>query len=143
MARPARTQPTDGELEILKVLWEEGPCGLKQVCDGLRRARPVATTTVATMLKVMQEKELVERREDEAARGSAYSARISREAASAGLVRRLVDMVFDGSARRLVAHMLENEKLSQSDRAVIRRMLDEDSTKNVEAPRSRNKGGRS
>jgi predicted transcriptional regulator len=143
MARPARTQPTDGELEILKVLWEQGPSGLKQVCDGLRRARPVATTTVATMLKLMQEKGLVDRGEGGSARGSVYSARVSREAASAGLVRRLVDMVFDGSARRLVAHMLENEKLSQRDRAEIRRMLDEDDARRIESSRSRKKGGRS
>jgi BlaI family transcriptional regulator, penicillinase repressor len=143
MARPARTQPTDGELEILKVLWEEGPCGLKQVCDGLRRARAVATTTVATMLKVMQDKELVERREGEGARGSIYAARVSRATASAGLVRRLVDLVFDGSAHRLVAHMIENEKLSPRDRAMIRQMLDEDDGHSVETPRSRQKGGRS
>ena len=143
MARPARTQPTDGELEILKVLWEQGPSGLKQVCDGLRRARPVATTTVATMLKLMQEKGLVERGEGEGSRGSLYSAGMSREAASAGLVRRLVDMVFDGSARRLVAHMLENEKLSERDRAEIRRLLDEDDARRGGAPRGRKKGGRS
>ena len=68
---------------------------------------------------------------------------MSREAASAGLVRRLVDLVFEGSARRLVAHMLENERLSQRDRAEIRCMLEEDDAKEVEAPRSRKKGGRS
>src|SRR4051812_1656871 len=61
MARPPSVQPTEGELEILKVLWEAGPSGLRQVCAGLRAHRPVATTTVATMLKVMQEKGLVER----------------------------------------------------------------------------------
>jgi BlaI family transcriptional regulator, penicillinase repressor len=142
MARPASTQPTDGELEILKVLWEHGPSPLKQVCEGLRRARPVATTTVATMLKLMQEKGLVERGEGEAGRGSVYSARVSREAASTGLVRRLVDTIFDGSARRLVAHMLESGKLSDGDRAEIRRMLDEDDVPKSDAARSRKKGGR-
>ena len=143
MARPASAQPTEGELEILKVLWGRGPCGLKAVCDDLRRARPVATTTVATMLKLMLEKGLVERAEGEGSRGSLYSAKVSREAASAGLVRRLVDMVFDGSARRLVAHMLENEKLSEGDRAEIRRMLDEDQALETGGSRTRKKGGRS
>ena len=51
---------------------------------------------------------------------------MSRDAARSGLVRRLMDLVFDGSARRLLAHMLENEKLNDLDRAEIRRMLDED-----------------
>src|SRR5262249_53481589 len=94
MARPARLQPTEGELEILKVLWDEGPSELKQVCAGLRRNRPVATTTVATMLKLMQGKGLVGRAE--AGRGSVYAARLSREAVSTSLVRRLMDLVFDG-----------------------------------------------
>jgi predicted transcriptional regulator len=143
MARPASTQPTEGELEILKVLWEQGPSALKQVCEGLRRTRSVATTTVATMLKLMQEKGLVERGEGEAGRGSVYSARVSREAASAGLVRRLVDLVFDGSARRLVAHMLESERLSDRDRVEIRRLLDEDDARRTDAARPRRKGGRS
>jgi predicted transcriptional regulator len=123
MARPPRSQPTDGELEILKALWDQGPSGLKVICDALRKVRPVATTTVATMLKLMQEKGLVER--SEAARGSVYSARVSREAASTSLVRRLMDLVFDGSARRLVTHMLETEELSARDRDEIRRLLDE------------------
>ncbi len=143
MARPASTQPTEGELEILKVLWDQGPCGLKQVCDALRRTRPVATTTVATMLKLMLDKGLVERGEGGGARGSVYSAVVSRQTASTGLVRRLVNMVFDGSARRLVAHMLENEKLSERDRAEIRRLLDEDDARKAEAGRLREKGGRS
>ena len=101
MARPARSQPTEGELEILKALWEQGPSELKQVCAALRRGRQVATTTVATMLKLMQEKGLVDR--DFTSRSSIWSARVSRETASTSLVRRLMDLVFDGSARRLLA----------------------------------------
>jgi BlaI family transcriptional regulator, penicillinase repressor len=139
MARPARPQPTEGELEILKVLWDQGPSELKQVCAALRQGRPVATTTVATMLKLMQEKGLVVR--GEAGRRSVYSAQVSREAASTSLVRRLMDLVFDGSARRLVAHMLETETLTDCDRAEIRRLLDEDERRTVTAPRSRKKKG--
>ena len=69
MARPPSAQPTEGELEILKVLWEQGPSGLSAVCAGLRKGRPVATTTVATMLKLMQEKGLVDRGEAPAGLG--------------------------------------------------------------------------
>jgi BlaI family penicillinase repressor len=139
MARPPRSQPTEGELEILKVLWEQGPSELKHVCAGLRRGRPVATTTVATMLKLMQEKALVDR--DEAARSSVWSARVSREVASTSLVRRLMDLVFDGSARRLLAHMIETEKLSPQERAEIRRLLDGRSTGTAVTPRPRPKKG--
>ena len=141
MSRPPSSQPTEVELEILKVLWEQGPSGLSSVCAGMRKGRPVATTTVATMLKLMQEKGLVDR--SEVPRGSVYSARVSREAASTSLVRRLMDLVFDGSARGLVAHMIEAEKLSERDRDEIRRLLDEDEARKAIQPRSRKKGGRS
>jgi BlaI family penicillinase repressor len=124
MARPPSVQPTEGELEILKVLWEAGPSELRQVCAGLRVNRPVATTTVATMLKVMQEKGLVGRAEGENARASVWSARVSRAAAGTTMIRRLMDLVFDGSARGLVAHMVETGKLSEDDRDEIRRLLD-------------------
>ena len=56
MVRPPSTHPTDGELELLQVLWQNGPCGLGQICAALRQRRPIATTTVATNLKSMLEK---------------------------------------------------------------------------------------
>ena len=61
MARPPSKQPTDGELEILKILWETGPAGLGQIHAVLEERRGVAITTVATMLKMMLAKEMVER----------------------------------------------------------------------------------
>lgn len=124
MARPPSTQPTDGELAILGVLWDDGPCELGQVRAGLQgRGRSVAATTVATMLKVMLDKGLVRRAEGP--RGYLWSARASRKATSAGLLRKLIDHAFDGSASRLVAHMIEEGKLSDDDRQAIRRMLEE------------------
>jgi len=137
MARTSRSRPTDGELEILKVLWDKGPSGLSAICTALRLSRPVATTTVATMLRLMQEKGLVDR--IKASRGSVYAARVSREAASTKLLRRLMDLIFDGSAGRLVAHMVETETLTDRDRAEIRRLLDEDDARAAALPRSRTK----
>jgi BlaI family penicillinase repressor len=91
------------------------------------------------MLKLMHEKGLVDR--NEASRNSIWSARVSREAAGTSLVRRLMDLVFDGSAQRLLAHMIETEKLSPHDRAEIRRLLEERSMPTTPAPRLRRKRG--
>ena len=113
MARRASRQPTDGELEILKVLWEIGPVGLGQVHSSLQSRRAVALTTVATMLKMMLEKELV-RRED-GPRGYLWSARVSCKAAVSGLLGKLVQHVFDGSARRLVAHLIQEGELDERE----------------------------
>jgi BlaI family penicillinase repressor len=121
MPRPASRQPTDGELEILKVLWREAPLPLGEVCAALRQRRPVAATTVATMLQIMLDKGLVKR--TRGPRGSLWAAKVTQERAASGLLRRVLDHVFDGSARRLVAHLLDEGQLSARDREEIRRLL--------------------
>jgi predicted transcriptional regulator len=130
MARPASTQPTDGELEILKVLWRSGPVPLGQVRAEVGRNRPVAATTVATMLQVMLSKGLVKRARS--GRGFLWSAKVTQEAAASGLLNKVLNHVFDGSAQRLVAHLLGEGKLSQRDCQEIRRLLAAaDKTKNA------------
>lgn len=121
MARQPSQHPTDGELEILQILWDSGPLSLGDLCTALRNKREVATTTVATMLKVMLEKQLVRR--SPGARAAQWSARVTRSSAAAGMIDKLVDRVFDGSAQRLVAHLIENEPLSDEDRRELRRLL--------------------
>jgi BlaI family transcriptional regulator, penicillinase repressor len=127
MPRPASLHPTDGELEILRVLWERQSATLGQVCEALRADRDVATTTVATMLGVMLDKGLV-RREKET-RGYRWSAAVSREAAAKGMVGKLVDGVFDGSASRLVTHLVEGGKLSASELADLQTLINSEAGK--------------
>jgi BlaI family penicillinase repressor len=122
MARPASSQPTDGEMEILKVLWVIGPAELGQIRAQLQKQRPVATTTIATMLKVMLGKKLVKRSDGE--RGYVWAARASRTRTATDLVRKVLDHVFDGSAGRLVAHLLEETELYARDRDEIRKLLE-------------------
>jgi predicted transcriptional regulator len=121
MARPASQHPTDGELEILRVLWEHKSATLGQVCQALRADRDVATTTVATMLGVMLDKGLVRRKKT--ARGNQWSAAVTHAAAAKGMVGKLVDGVFDGSASRLVTHLVEGGKLSLDELADLRTLL--------------------
>jgi len=122
MSRPRSTQPTDGELELLRVLWESGPAELGFIHGEICEIRPVAKTTVATMLKVMLEKQLVRRSRGD--RGFLWSARVTRRVATRGLVGRLLEGAFDGSARGLVSHLLEDGRLSAEDRTEVRRLLD-------------------
>ena len=122
MARPPSTHPTDGELEILQVLWQTGPCSLGQVCKALRQRRPIATTTVATNLGVMLDKKLARRRQSP--QGYLWSAKTTRRSAALGMVRKLLEQVFDGSAQRLVAHLLESGQLDEHDRKELQRLLE-------------------
>jgi predicted transcriptional regulator len=124
MPRPTSQHPTDGELEILRVLWERGPSSLREICEALRKEREVATTTVATMLKVMLDKRIVRRKR--ASRGHQWSAAVTQSAAARSMVGKLLDGVFDGSASRLVAHLVEAGQLSPGDLAELRELIDSD-----------------
>ncbi len=128
MPRPASVHPTDGELEILRVLWADGPSALSGVCSRLRQQRDVATTTVATMLRLMQDKGLVKRQG--AGRGALWAAAVTHKSAARGMVRKLVDGVFDGSADRLITHLVEGGQLSQEQLVELRRLIDTRSKNN-------------
>jgi predicted transcriptional regulator len=121
MARPASQHPTDGELEILRVLWARGPTTLAELCEALRRTREVATTTVATMLRVMFDKGLVRRKPS--GRGHHWSAVVSQQAAAHSMVGKLVDGIFDGSAGRLVAHLVEAGQLTPDELDELRALV--------------------
>jgi predicted transcriptional regulator len=127
MARRASQHPTDGELEILRVFWTRGPSSLAEVCDALRQGRDVATTTVATMLRVMFDKGLVRRKRS--GRGHQWSAAVTQEAAARSMVGKIVDGIFEGSASRLVAHLVEAGQLSAEELAELRELINSNSKK--------------
>ena len=123
MARPASPHPTDVELEILQVLWNEGPSALSTICDRLREQREVATTTVATMLRVMLDKGLVKR--EGAGRGAQWTAAVTHKSTARGMVGKLVDHLFDGSADRLAAHLVEGGQLNKKQLNELRKLIDQ------------------
>ena len=83
---PARTRPT-GNWNCCRSFGKTGPCSLGQICTALRLRRPIATTTVATILKVMLDKKLVHRKRTP--QGYLWSAKTTRQTAAAGMVRKL------------------------------------------------------
>ena len=62
MPRPSYDQPTPGELEVLKVLWDLGPATVREVMEVLNRDRERAYTSVMSLLNVMTDKGLLRRR---------------------------------------------------------------------------------
>lgn len=122
MARKSSKEPTDAELRILNCLWDHGDLRLSELAAELAKVGDaLANTTVATMLKVMSEKKLVRRSK----RGSqvVWKAAVSREKANRGSVERLLDRLFEGSASKLVAHLINGGQISDQDKAEIERLL--------------------
>ncbi len=122
MPRSKKEQPTAGELNILCVLWTMGPSRLSTICEVLSRKRKLAPTTVATMLKIMKAKGQVKRVRSEA--GVVWNATLSREDAGSTILQDLMDRVFEGSARKVILHLVERGDLSEEDQKEIRRLLE-------------------
>src|ERR1041384_7804094 len=102
--------PANAELELLRILWKEGPLTVRDVHEIIARRRDVGYTTVLKTLQVMAEKGLVTR--DESERSHVYTAAIPETAVKKRLVSDLVDRVFDGSAAELVMQALTSKRAS-------------------------------
>ena len=117
----AKSPLTPLELEIMKVLWKTGPANVQTVQQNL--GRPLAYTTVQTMLNVLHRKEKVKRTLKQKA--YFYRPSISRAAVAKQTVADLVERLFSGSATSLVMSLLETQQLSGEELARLRNLLDE------------------
>ncbi len=101
--RTARDIPPPLELECLRALWALGEANVRNVRDALTPKRPLAYTTVMTMLDRLARKQAVSRRK--VGRSFVYTPLISREDIRQLAVRELVDTLFDGSRDVLVNYL--------------------------------------
>lgn len=117
-------RPTDGELEILGILWRTGNATVREVHEAMCRTKPsTGYTTVLKLMQIMADKGLVTR--DEKSKAHVYRARVPQEQTQRQLLREMVDRVFGGSAARLMMQALSSTKATPDEIAEIRRMLDD------------------
>ena len=115
-------RPTDAELAILRVLWERGPCTVRQVHEALA-TRETGYTTTLKLMQIMADKGLVTR--NETSRTHVYSAMAGEAQTQQQLVQDLVDRAFGGSAATLVLRALSAEGTSASELREIRKLIDD------------------
>lgn len=118
-------RPTDTELEILRAIWANGVCTVREVLKTVNQGRTteVGYTTVLKMLQVMTAKGLVER--DESSRPQVYRARLSKEQTQVQLLRSLIERAFGGSAKQLVMQALSDREASDQELEQIEKVLDQ------------------
>jgi predicted transcriptional regulator len=98
-----RSELPDLELSCMKILWEAGDLTVREVRERLQPRRPLAYTTVMTVLDRLARKGVVTRRK--VGRAHLYHAEFTRGEARGRAVRRLLDFYFDGSADALRAFL--------------------------------------
>lgn len=124
MTRQKSDRLTDAELEVMQVVWELGEGTVRQVHEVLSERRQVAYTTVMTMMNILEEKEYI-RRSSKEGRAYVYEPIQPKTEVIASMVDDFVGRVLDGSARSLVAGLVQRRKLSKRDLAEIARIIEE------------------
>ncbi|MBW8746376.1 MAG: BlaI/MecI/CopY family transcriptional regulator [Acidobacteriaceae bacterium] len=114
-------KPTEGELELLTILWNRGQATVREIFEDVNAQRPVVYTGVLKLMQIMTEKGLVTR--DESERAHVYRAAIKREDAQRRFMRELSQRFFAGSAAQLALHALEMEQASEEELDEIRKLL--------------------
>ncbi len=121
MTNTPKHKPTDAELDILRVLWSQGPCTVRQVHENLPPEPPRGYTTVLKLMQIMSEKGLVRR--DKRQRAHVYEATVAAEQTQRNLLTHLLDKVFAGSSSQLVMRALSAGKASKEELAEIKRLI--------------------
>lgn len=123
-----RQRPTDAEIEILSVLWQNGPTTVREVHTKLANRRDVGYTTVLKQMQIMTERGLLIR--DESERSHVYRPKQKAETTQRGIVKDVIARVFSGSTDQLVMRALSATKATPEQIAQIRKMLDDMEGKN-------------
>lgn len=105
-------KPTDSEMEILQILWMQGPSSVRSVFETLNK-KDIGYTTILKHLQIMHEKELVIR--DTSAKTHVYQANINQEKTQHQFLDKLIETVYNGSTSRLVMQALGNHQASQEE----------------------------
>jgi BlaI family transcriptional regulator, penicillinase repressor len=123
MARTKSDQPTEVELEILKVLWDESPLLVRDVRAGLesRAGRQLAHSSVITMLNIMHRKGFLRRRKQ--GKSFVFWPRDKKQHVAGRMIGDLVYRAFDGSASAMVLNLLETAEIDADELAEIRNLI--------------------
>ncbi len=116
-----KIKPTESELEILNILWNEGPCNVRTVNEIMNEQKEVGYTTTLKLMQIMTQKGLVER--DESSRSHIYSAKMKAEDIQEQMLDKLLNTAFGGSASKLVLSALGSGKASARELEEIKALI--------------------
>ena len=112
---------TDQELEIMKVVWTRERTTVRDVYEDLLKHRKIAYTTVMTMMGILEQKGYLKKSAGE--RAYVYSPAQPQREVLGNMVREFVKRVFNGSARPLLLHLVEDQNIGNDELDEIRKLL--------------------
>ena len=123
MPRPGSDHPTELELEILKILWDEHPLPASDVQERLvdRSERDLAYSSVITMLNIMVRKGYLSRAKE--GKAFLFTPEVDRDNVAADMTGDLLNRVFEGSASAMMLNLLETADLNADELAEVKKLI--------------------
>ena len=115
-------KPTEGELEILQVLWVNGQATVREVHENILKYKEAGYTTTLKLMQIMFEKGLVSR--DDSSKTHIYTANVSREKTQNQFLGKMITNLFGGSSTQLVMQALGNHAPNKEELDEIQALLD-------------------
>ncbi len=123
MKEPAPTRLGNLQLKILKLFWENGESTVADIHRALSKQKVYAYTTIATMLRKMEDRGLLRHRVE--GRSFIYRAAVQERAVSRRMAGDLLDRLFEGSLADMVSHLLTAREVSGDELARLERLIAE------------------
>jgi len=117
-----KIKPTESEIEVLALIWQQGPLTVRQIHDQIKTSRDIGYTTTLKIMQIMFEKGLLERSKQ--GKTHLYDAVESPNEIQDGLLNKMVKTVFHGSTKDLIMQALGSAKASKEELEEIRAYLD-------------------
>lgn len=118
----AALKPTDAELDILQIVWTNGPSTVREVHEHLLELKDVRYTTVLRQMQILEEKGFV--KSDKGQRSHIFSVAIPQEKIQDNLVSHLLNHAFSGSQSQLLMRALGSKKADKEELDAMRALID-------------------
>ena len=113
---------TDAEKDLMEIIWQKKAAFMKDIMEEYPEPKP-ATTTIATLLKRMQNKDLIGYKTYGNSRE--YFPKVSKEVYFKEEMTSMIDKFFNSSASQFASFFTSNTKMSQSELKQLRDLIDQ------------------
>jgi predicted transcriptional regulator len=120
---PLEKPLTEVELELMDTIWDLAPCTIKEVQVEVSKRRELAYTSVATIMKILEQKGALQSRKDD--RAHVYVPRLTRSEYETSSLQHLTANLFRGDPSSMVMRLLNDTHLTSEELKNIRKLLDE------------------
>ncbi|PCJ43134.1 MAG: MarR family transcriptional regulator [Alphaproteobacteria bacterium] len=113
MTRKKPTTLTEFEQRIMTILWDRQEASVREVCDSLSQKKPVAYTTILTMLKILKDKGFVAHHKQ--GKAFIYHPLVNQKEARKSALTKLINQLFQGSPEILAQHLIAENNLDLAE----------------------------